>query len=186
MTQIYYKEQGFGDMVSTFRNEIVYYINPKNDNAYVEPNRSLVRNYVNYIEASVNYIGYFILNEFKEKKFNLSEGELFMLRGVAYSLSEGIVKERPLLLSLPDNFRFTYSLFARVHDRQPVFQTYIQDHFHGLKEIIKVRNRFTHPRQAEDSLVDNKERDVTIASYNHYYDFQMALFKDYLYDEREI
>jgi hypothetical protein len=95
-----------------------------------------------------------------------SDGELTLLREVTYELSDGgNVRERPKYLDTADNIKFIVKSVTKVFSLPDI--SFDGEGWQCFKELIRLRNQITHPKDAfslriieSDSLVTEGKTDL--------------------------
>lgn len=86
----------------------------------------------------------------------LSRSELSFLYEETYSIDKGKTRTKNVFVRLESNIRFTFSVFERIYNLEPMIDAGSQD-WQNFCSAIEVRNRLTHPKAADDLNVTEKE-----------------------------
>jgi hypothetical protein len=127
--------------------------------------RALVRAVFANIEGTVYYLKIRTLRRAKGNFSRFSPAELAMLREETYSVNaRGHARTRRRYTPIPENFRFTMSMFMR--GVLPNFRLDLTDDgWVAFCESVEVRNRITHPKSAESLDVTRAEIDLVNKAY---------------------
>ena len=115
--------------------------------------RLYVRMFITLIEGTVATFRSQVLGKTK----NLDHAELAVLREVTYDVNEkGMPIERPLHPPLLNSIRFAFRMLAKTYGLryQP---DYSEKGWSDLQEVIRLRNRLTHPKNVEHMQVTVEE-----------------------------
>ena len=188
MTSYVYISEDFGSIRAPLKNELVFLYDQMNFNDYSDHNRTYVRTFISLVEGTINYVKLYLLQAYAQREIELEFNERIILEGKTYSLnSKGKPREQILFFPFEPNFKFTYGLFAEKYNRSDVYQEYIsRSGFLRMQTILEVRNRVTHPKKADDVFVSGAEATFAFEAYKWHEEFQLELFKDFLYKQNSL
>ncbi len=134
-----------------------------------EPTESSKRNIVRTIFASIegltSAVKSFILFYHENQLHSFDNGTVAILLEHSYHLDpHGVVRSKPYYAPLLAHIRFTFSLFARIHNVEFTV-TMLDDDTHALSEAIRVRNRLMHPKSPRDLSVAASDLRVVISAF---------------------
>lgn len=118
----------------------------------------------------------------------LSRSELSFLYEETYSIDKGKTRTKNVFVRLESNIRFTFSVFERIYNLEPMIDAGSQD-WQNFCSAIEVRNRLTHPKAAEDLNVTEKELMLLTFVLNWFSQLSATAAKDatsYTQELREI
>ena len=135
--------------------------------------RSAVRAAFAAIEGLVFATKGLILEPFPQGRHHYSDAEVALLREETYALSnKGEATVQTRFLRLEDNLRFMWKMFVKEWGIDPEID-FESDGWKSFCRSIKVRNRITHPRRAEDLSVSDIEIAQVEQSYHFVYNMTM-------------
>lgn len=129
--------------------------------------RTLTRTLFAVIEGTVFALKHLILEEHRVGLLDLSPAEYAVLAEESYSLDQkGHIKESIRYPGLRENVKFTFSMYARARSASSGFTKPLakDPRWSNFYEAIKVRNRLTHPKSAEDLIVSDSDWEAVQAS----------------------
>ena len=140
--------------------------------------RTYVRALATFVEAWINAIKRLCTEAAHVAIQPLSDAELALLRDVSFDLNEkGEAVKKVKFLKFDQNFRFTFAADAKLMGSDVVLRT-DQNGWTLFRNLIRLRNRLTHPRAAADLSVSDTELD----NAEHAGDWFMMVTKE-LYDD---
>lgn len=139
--------------------------------------RLYVRVFITMIEGSVATIK----NEILHSADQINDAERAVLRDVTFDLNDkGVPCERPLRPKILSSLKFVFQMFASVH-KLLILPDYSSSGWQAMKDVIKLRNRLTHPKTLNDLKVtdtDLKTVDEAEIWFRHTHNaFQVAYIK---------
>lgn len=210
MSNRYYKDEIFGYLAGDLRSHVVFYNNIKKYYNHIDYQREMIRSYITWIEATINYMTEYLLKVSKEKPTLFTTKDIQQLESnwndefvkksskrmtffdkikFTFHLFVGnnseMNKKRPKRMDFKSKFKFTFKLFAIYHCILPQYTEYIERHFDNLLKVVAMRNKFTHPRQESDLIISKLDFDLAFQSYKDYYDFQDKYFEGIFYEDRD-
>jgi len=156
----------FGDDVGLAETEM-----DRNDTPYHR--RNFVRALFAMIEGSIYVIKQTVLVAgFSEKKLSLAE--IALLKEETFELdNKGNIRSQIKFLRVADNLRFTARSAARVFNCELDLGVGTQN-WANFRELIKIRNRVTHPKNSDDYEISRDEAELARKVFYWFNDFIVA------------
>lgn len=107
----------------------------------------------------------------------LSRSEISFLYEETYNIDKGKTRTKNVFIPLESNIRFTFSVFERIYNLKPMIDAGSKD-WQDFRSAIKVRNRLTHPKAAEDLIVTENELMLLTAVLNWFSQLSTTAAKD--------
>jgi len=143
--------------------------------------RALVRSFFVVVEAFTHELKVMIQAAVASGAFQLSEDEIGALSDVVFDLDEqGRTVTRPRFIATDRHFRFIYKLAIRMTGGS--YQLPVSDaRFGHFKQLLRVRNRITHPKGPLDVVVTAEEVEALLAAILWYIEAQQELVRLWQY-----
>jgi hypothetical protein len=121
--------------------------------------RMMCRTIFSSIEAIVNHMKQTALLLESDRRNVFSDAERLALRDVEYFIEDnGEVKERSARIRFKANLCFALSALAKVN--RPSFVLKKDDGWNALCKSLEVRDRITHPKNADSYLITDDEMEA--------------------------
>lgn len=123
--------------------------------------RMFIRSFFAHVEGISNKLkAHALLWNQKENLDKLTIGELAIIKEENYSLkSNGKLMIHPSFNSTDKNLRFAINVFTKVHDVNFEWNLGEDQRWNDFTDLIKIRNRITHPKKAEELELSQEESD---------------------------
>ncbi len=141
-------------------------------------NRAFVRSLASMIEGISYSVRQHLLKNYENNIIELSAEEIILLKEKTIDLKDnGDVKMKDRFYGFKPMFNFTYKLYAQKNHKNllSIDVTY-DESVKQLLEVIKVRNRITHPKSGKDVFVSGAETRLADEVFTWYHSFLFELF----------
>jgi hypothetical protein len=140
-----------------YDHEIVYISGKLNDEEAEFWRRTFVRTVVSSFEAELFILKSNLLSYCKKNDFLISPQEELFLDSKKYELNEnGQLKEKLYQQKVKDEIKFVFNSICRIQGFT-LKQDFENQGWQDLCNVIKIRNRLTHPKSLEDQYVSSVE-----------------------------
>jgi hypothetical protein len=122
--------------------------------------RAMVRSYFALVEGTLYRMRRFALHAHALSGIDLGCDESVALNELSYSIDDkGDINSRAQFVPLTNSLRFTVKILGRALN-QPLSFDYSDSQWQAFRASIDIRNRLTHPKNANDAQVSNDDIDT--------------------------
>ena len=141
-------------------------------------NRTFVRTLVSMIEGISYQVRQHLLKKYEDNLIELSAEEIILLKEKTVEIkNNGEIRLKDRFYAFEPIFNFTYKLYAQKHQKDLLStDASYNESVKQLLEVIKVRNRITHPKNGKDVFVLGAETRLADETFSWYHNFVFELF----------
>jgi len=139
--------------------------------------RSLVRAFFADVEGTIYRMKQIAYACREQTGVSFSTGEEHVMLEKAYSLDDkGLVQEQRMQITLLNNMRFSFSIYARAHTSD--YKLNVSDNrWNDFRASVKIRDRLMHPKRAADLDVSVDEMSTLQNAYDWYMQNRTAVME---------